>query len=735
MTKSKIYLGDQDTEKENRTHFLLSKDGGFEDDDSMAVNQSWTTAESDDDYKDDCEDDIVCGIGAFRPPWLQRFKTIGWFTGLYGFAGLLTSALNVYVSSQITTLERYFNFSSTVSGFIMSCNDIGYLLTTLFMSYYSRRVHIPRGLGLSTFVFGLSGIICVLAFAISKDEQATSTVLNSHISSGNRSSGFKSFHQLCVNLTSAFNTTTEEKAVSETEGMSTSTKYLALSIIAVGMAVQGIAKSPRHSFLGTFVDDNVPKTQTTKYLGIMGGFGIFGPAIAFVLGGVFSRIYVTLEDPGISVRDPRWFGAWWLGFLVFGGAAIIAAVPIICFPRHLKGRRQLEGVESRKKGLAKNERSSAFLGYEFKGFLKSCGRLMTNPVYTLLVFGISVNLLGIGGYYSFAAKYLESQFTVPVFKANVTLGSLNMLSAALGSVVGGFVVSRLRLSPRMCIKFVLACTVLTSLVLSCSLMLGCDQPYIHTATDELKDEDLSVKECVAGCDCDTQNFFPVCGADNRNYFSPCHAGCTDVLGSNVFINCSCVVGNTARLRTEEMTEKLASDQTATAGLCIPDCDNFYPYLAIMFVHTLIACLTIMPNFVVYVRAVPEKDKPLALGFMAFLATVLGWLPGPIVFGYIVDTCCEIWNGKGACVLYNLSNFRFRFHITLLGLRSVLFVLLIIIFFIVTFSKTFEFQSHNDEEDISGDNKRLALDRESDMSIKLSSLQSHKKKKELEANGN
>ena len=29
--------------------------------------------------------------------------------------------------------------------------------------------------------------------------------------------------------------------------------------------------------------------------GIIAGVGIFGPAIAFSLGGVFSRIYVTLE--------------------------------------------------------------------------------------------------------------------------------------------------------------------------------------------------------------------------------------------------------------------------------------------------------------------------------------------------------------------------------------------------------------------------------------------------------
>ena len=32
-----------------------------------------------------------------------------------------------------------------------------------------------------------------------------------------------------------------------------------------------------------------------SFSGIIAGVGIFGPAIAFFLGGLFSRIYVTLE--------------------------------------------------------------------------------------------------------------------------------------------------------------------------------------------------------------------------------------------------------------------------------------------------------------------------------------------------------------------------------------------------------------------------------------------------------
>jgi organic anion transporter 2B/organic anion transporter 3A len=35
-------------------------------------------------------------------------------------------------------------------------------------------------------------------------------------------------------------------------------------------------------------------------------------------------------------RDPRWIGAWWLGFVVFGIASLFLALPLALFPRQLK---------------------------------------------------------------------------------------------------------------------------------------------------------------------------------------------------------------------------------------------------------------------------------------------------------------------------------------------------------------------------------------------------------------
>jgi organic anion transporter 2B/organic anion transporter 3A len=35
----------------------------------------------------------------------------------------------------------------------------------------------------------------------------------------------------------------------------------------------------------------------------------------------------------MTPNDPRWIGAWWLGFLVFGSLALIPSILVLFFPR------------------------------------------------------------------------------------------------------------------------------------------------------------------------------------------------------------------------------------------------------------------------------------------------------------------------------------------------------------------------------------------------------------------
>lgn len=47
----------------------------------------------------------------------------------------------------------------------------------------------------------------------------------------------------------------------------------------------------------------------------------------------------------MNMRDPRWIGAWWLGFLLFGGCSILICIPVCCFPASLRKKSNEQATE------------------------------------------------------------------------------------------------------------------------------------------------------------------------------------------------------------------------------------------------------------------------------------------------------------------------------------------------------------------------------------------------------
>ncbi|CAC5397627.1 KRAB [Mytilus coruscus] len=242
-----------------------------------------------------------CGIGRFTPDCMQCFTKVKIFTVFYSISTLLTSTLSVYIASQITTLEKQFGLTSTQSGFLLSCNDIGYLAVTLFVSYFAEKVHPPRVLSFSTMLFGAAGLICAIPYFISPMHSKTLLAKTSNFSKSSNSFAMGMLSgQLCQASSAFMQSNSEMNCSSNTNsqtsiGLANDFTPVAMAIIAIGMIVQGIAKSPRQAFVTTYIDNNVDKTKTAVYVGGITAFAIFGPALAFGLGGLFSRIYVTLE--------------------------------------------------------------------------------------------------------------------------------------------------------------------------------------------------------------------------------------------------------------------------------------------------------------------------------------------------------------------------------------------------------------------------------------------------------
>jgi len=66
-----------------------------------------------------------------------------------------------------------------------------------------------------------------------------------------------------------------------------------------------------------------------------------------------------------------------------------------------------------------------------------------------------------------------------------------------------------------------------------------------------------------------------------------------------------------------------------------------------------------------IRCFPFHLRSLAIGIQWVLIRTLGTIPGPIIFGYVIDGTCQIWSrtdacnpGLGSCMMYRNQELSF-----------------------------------------------------------------------------
>lgn len=102
--------------------------------------------------------------------------------------------------------------------------------------------------------------------------------------------------------------------------------------------------------------------------------------------------------------------------------------------------------------------------------------------------------------------------------------------------------------------------------------------------------------------------------------------------------------------------------TASPGSCPVDCfKEFVMFLTVMCVLKFSGATGRATNFLVSVRCVDEKDKPVAMGFGLMVMSLFSFIPSPIFFGMVLDKTCLVWgktcSGNGNCWLYDGESLR------------------------------------------------------------------------------
>ncbi|XP_036266248.1 solute carrier organic anion transporter family member 4C1 [Pipistrellus kuhlii] len=577
-----------------------------------------------------------CGWGSFTPRCLQPCNTPQGFLIHYCLLALIQGVVvNGLVNISISTIEKRYEMKSSLTGLISSSYDIAFCLLSLFVSYVGERGHKPRWLAFASFMIGLGALVFSLPKFFSGKYQLGSP-----------------FEDTCSIARNSTSCTSSSSSLSNF-----------LYVFILGQLLLGAGGTPLYTLGTAFLDDSVPTHKSSLYIGIGYSMSILGPAVGYLLGGQLLTVYIDIgleQSTDITEDDPRWLGAWWIGFLMACFCAWCLIIPFSCFPKHLPGTAKVQDgkISQTHQSNSSLDRIDENFGESFKDFPAALKKSMRNTVFMCLVISTSSEALVTTGFATFLPKFIENQFGLSSSFAATLGGAILIPGAALGQILGGVLVSKFKMTCKNTMKFALHTTLISLLLSFVFVYANCEnEPFAGVSESYNGTGNLGnlTTPCNANCNCMRSHYYPVCGRDGVQYFSPCFAGCKSSVSmkrSEAYYNCSCI-----EMKTEITHPAESFGYEAKAGKCETQCTNLPIFLGVFFAAIVFTFMAGTPVTVSILRCVNQKQRSLALGIQFMMLRLLGSIPGPIIFGVAIDSSCILWDVnecgiKGACWIYD-----------------------------------------------------------------------------------
>lgn len=600
-----------------------------------------------DTVEDDEETGELCGWGSIQPKICQRFRRAKWVLFWLSMAGAVQGmVVNGFVNVVISNIERRYDLSSTESGTIASCYDIASVLCLIPISYFGGLGRKPRYLGIGVLVIGIGSFVFALPHFLSGKYNYVTT---HNVCTGNPVNG------------SSLLVCTPETSINSLSQY----KYM----FFFGQLLHGAGASPLYTLGVTYLDENLSVRTSPVYIGVFYTMAIIGPAFGYLLGGKFLDLYVDINSVdtstiGMKSGDAKFVGAWWIGFLLSGMIALTISLPMCGFPRELPGatkyklEREAEVYHQENSEEESHGSLSSDNGFKlgWKAIISSLKILTSNPTFMFLNLAAACEGILLSGFATFAPKFIESQFSLSASESAVYVGYVVVPAGGGGTFLGGVLVRMLKLKVRGIIRM---CLILSLILLPLLLIfllrcqnnrfVGISVPYNapNRTTTPFLVGNLNA-ECNINCHCTDGDFDPVCGRDGSVYFSPCHAGCKSVLPGpqKRYSNCSCIHAN----------NDTNMGYMAESGKCPTQCSKLSLFMPIFAIVMLVTFIISMPALTATLRCVPQKQRSFGLGIQWIVARCLGSIPGPIMFGKMIDLTCRLWqrncSDNGSCYFYD-----------------------------------------------------------------------------------
>lgn len=211
-------------------------------------------------------EDNTCGLGSWRPQWLQRFASLKFFMLNFSFIAVIQGSYFSYLIGCTTTLEKRFSYSGSLTGFILIADNISQIALSPVVGYLGKRMNKATMMAAGMVFISFSCWLTAVPYFVYgpgnlmvKEESHFSSL---HKSTSLYASGGKFSNSTTYDLCGA--ASSQECTVEATK--KSSTIWPAFIMIWTASFLNGIGYTAFYTLGYPYVDDNVGKKNAPVYI-------------------------------------------------------------------------------------------------------------------------------------------------------------------------------------------------------------------------------------------------------------------------------------------------------------------------------------------------------------------------------------------------------------------------------------------------------------------------------------
>ena len=131
----------------------------------------------------------------------------------------------------------------------------------------------------------------------------------------------------------------------------------------------------------------------------------------------------------LDQRDPRWIGAWWLGYVSSGVLLILSCVILLGFPSELPGAQERREQFIKEGNLPSKDEK---IKETFKDMIPATWQLLKNPVFVFNALALTASTFFGAALLAFISKILYLKFDLNPAKAGMMIG-IAILPGSIGN--------------------------------------------------------------------------------------------------------------------------------------------------------------------------------------------------------------------------------------------------------------------------------------------------------------